>query len=149
MADILDKFITLGIGLEKKATEVLGELEKLGTDAINEEEAKEKEGKEGGEDLGAKKKFENRLVDNGVKAIGEFISLLKECRDKAESEFCGSGEKVMDKLHMATKEEVEVVKEMARVAREKVDKLEKRITALEGKKAPAKKKAAVKKDTAG
>ena len=39
---------------------------------------------------------------------------------------------------------LEVVQEMARVAREKVDELEKRIAALEGKKKPAKKKAAAK-----
>ena len=42
MADMLDKFITLGIGLEKKATEALDELEKLGTQALNEEEPKRK-----------------------------------------------------------------------------------------------------------
>ncbi len=145
MADMLDKFITLGIGLEKKATEALGELEKLGKEAVEEEEAKEKEtGKEG---LGAKKEFENRLVDHGVKAISEFILLLKDCRVKAEGEVLDSGEKVMDKLHVASKEELEVTKEMARVAREKVDELEKRVAALEGTKKPAK-KAAAKKDKA-
>ena len=45
---------------------------------------------------------------------------------------------------MASKEELEVVKEMARIAREKVDELEKRIAALEDAKKPAKKKAAPK-----
>jgi BMFP domain-containing protein YqiC len=135
MADLLDKFITLGIGLEKKATEALGEIEKLGTEAVAEEEG-EKEG------LGAKKEFENRLVDHGVKAIGEFVSLLQQCRESAESGVRDSSEKVMDKLHMASTEEVEVIKEMARIAREKVDELEKRVTALEGNKKPAKKSAA-------
>ncbi len=139
MTDILDKFITLGIGLEKKATEALGELEKLGKEAIEEEEAGEEEG---GEGLGAKKKFENRLVDHGVKAIGEFIAILKDCRVKAEGDLRDSGEKVMDKLHMASKDELEVAIEMARVAREKVDELEKRIAVLEGTKKPVKKKTA-------
>lgn len=143
MTDMLDKFITLGIGLEKKATEALGELEKLGKKAV------EEEGKNGdGDELGAKKEFENSLVDHGVKAIGEFIALLKDCRVKAESDVRGGGEKVMDKLHVASLEELEVTKEMARIAREKVDKLEKRVTALEGKRTPAKKKAAVKKTRA-
>ncbi len=139
MADMLDKFITLGIGLEKKATEALGELEKVGKEAVDEEEAKE-----GGEGLGAKKEFENRLVDHGVKVIGEFVALLKDCRESAEGGVRGSGEKVMDKLHMASTEDVEVIKEMARIAREKVDELEKRVTALEGTKKPAKKKATAK-----
>ncbi len=136
MADMLDKFITLGIGLEKKATEALGELEKLGKEAVEEEEGKE------GEGLGSKEQFENKIVDHGVKAISEFIALLKDCREGAEGQVRGSSEKVMDKLHMANKDEVEVIKEMARIAREKVDALEKRVAILEGAKKPAKKAAA-------
>ena len=142
MADMLDKFITLGIGLEKKATEALGELEKIGKEAVDEEEAKEDS-----EGLGAKKELENRLVDNGVKVIGEFIALLKDCRKSAEGGVRGSSEKVMDKLHMASTEDVEVIREIARIAREKVDALEKRVTALEGAKKPVKKKAAAKSTT--
>ncbi len=45
----------------------------------------------------------------------------------------GSSEKVLDKLHAARSEDIDVVKEMARVAREKVDTLEKRVGALEAK----------------
>lgn len=135
MTDIVDKFITLGIGLEKKAREALDELEKLGTEEIEKEG-----GDEDDEELGAKKEFENRLVDHGVKAIGEFVAILKDCRVKVEGDLKGSGEKVMDKLHMASKDELEVAIEMARVAREKVDELEKRISALEGTKEPVKKK---------
>lgn len=140
MTDILDKVITLGIGLEKKAMEALDELEELGKKEVKKEEAREKkeagkagEGGEEGEGLGAKKEFENRLVDGGVKAIGEFVSLLKECREKVEGEVCGSGGKIAEKLHMANKDEVEVAIEMARIAREKVEELEKRVEALEGK----------------
>lgn len=144
MTDILDKFITLGIGLEKKAREALDELEKLGEKEIADEEARE----EKGEGVGAKKEFENRLVDHGVRAIGEFVAILKDCRVKAEGDLKDSGEKVMDKLHVASKDELEVAIEMARVAREKVDELEKRIAALEGTKKPVKKKAAAKNDKA-
>ncbi len=138
MADILDKVITLGIGLEKKAMEALDELEGLGKVEVKKEEeleAKERaEGEEGDEKLGAKKEFENRLVDGGVKAISELISLLKECREKVEGEVRGSSGKVAEKLNMANKDELDVVMEMARIAREKVDGLEKRVAALEGKK---------------
>jgi BMFP domain-containing protein YqiC len=142
MTDIVDKFITLGIGLEKKAREALAELEKLGTEEI------EDDGDENDEGLGAKKEFENRLVDHGVKAIGEFVAILKDCRVKAEGDFKDSSEKVMNKLHMASLDELEVAIEMARVAREKVDELEKRVNALEGKKGPVKKKAAPEKEKA-
>ena len=151
MTDILDKVITLGIGLEKKAMEALDELEELGKKEIDKEESHEKKeaGKRGdeeegeeGEGLGAKKEFENRLVDGGVKAIGEFVSLLKDCREKVEGEVRGSGGKIAEKLHMANKDEVEVAIEMARIAREKVEELEKRVEALEGKnKKTVKKKA--------
>ncbi|MEE9542216.1 MAG: accessory factor UbiK family protein [Thermodesulfobacteriota bacterium] len=135
MADIFDKVITLGIGLEKKAMETLDELEELGkTEVKKEEEREAKEGTGSEEPLGAKKEFENRLVDGGVKAIGEFVSLLKECREKVEGEIRGSSDRVVEKLHMATKDEVDVAIEMARIAREKVDELEKRVAALEGKK---------------
>lgn len=135
MTDILDKVITLAIGLEKKAMETLDELEELGKKEIKTEEEREnEEGAEGKEGLGAKKEFENRLVDGGVKAISEFISLIKGCREKVENELLGSGTRVAEKLHMANKDELEVAIEMARIAREKVDKLEKRVEALEGKK---------------
>ncbi len=132
MTDILDKFITLGIGLEKKAREVIDELEKLGTEEIAEKESEDDEDNNDG--LGAKEKFENRLVNHGVKAIGEFVAILKDCRTKAEGDLKDSSEKVMNKLHMASLDELEVAIEMARVAREKVDELEKRISALEGTK---------------
>lgn len=127
MADILDKVITVGIGLEKKAMEALDELGGLGRDEVKKEEEREaKEGSEG-ETLGAKKEFENRLVEGGVKAIGEFVSLLKDCREKI-------GEEVTEKLHMASKDEVDVAIEMARITREKIEELEKRVAVLESKK---------------
>jgi BMFP domain-containing protein YqiC len=127
MADLLDKVITLGIGLEKKAMETLDELEDLGKKEIKKEEDSE-------EGLGKKEEFENKLVDGGVKAVGEFVSILKDCREKFEGEVRGGSGKIAEKLHMASKDELEVAIEMARVAREKVDELEKRIEALEGKK---------------
>ncbi|MEE9542948.1 MAG: accessory factor UbiK family protein, partial [Thermodesulfobacteriota bacterium] len=103
-----------------------------------EEESEDKEGEEG--KLGAKKEFENRLVDGGVKALGEFVSLLKDCREKVEGEVRGSSGKVAEKLHMATKDEVDVALEMARISREKVEELEKRVATLEGKKIKTAKK---------
>ena len=40
---------------------------------------------------------------------------------------------MLDKINAATKDDVEIVKEMARISREKVDKLEKRVAELEAK----------------
>lgn len=122
MADLFDKAILIGMGLEKKAKEVIEELEKAG-----------KEGKPdaGGEGLGPKQTIENRLVDDGVKALKEFVSIVKAAKDKLEKDVSSSSEKVFDKLNVATTDDLEVVKEMARVAREQVERLERRVAELE------------------
>ncbi|MBI5810903.1 MAG: accessory factor UbiK family protein, partial [Deltaproteobacteria bacterium] len=41
--------------------------------------------------------------------------------------------KVFERLNVAREEDIDVVKEMARVAREKVDSLEKRVAGLEAR----------------
>ena len=104
MADMLDKFITLGIGLEKKATEALGELEKLGTEAIDEEEAKEKK-EEGGKGLAQRRSLRTGSLITALRPSVSSSLLLTDCREKAEGDVRGSGEKVMDKLHVASKED--------------------------------------------
>ena len=126
MADLFEKAVLIGIGLEKKAKEVLSELEKA---AVSEKGA---EG-EAKENLTSRQLIENKVVEDGVKALKEFLSVINSAKGKLEREFTGSSEKVMHGLNVATKDDLDVVKEMARVAREKVDKLEKRITALEEK----------------
>lgn len=122
MSDLLDKAILIGMGLEKKAKEVLDELENAG-----------KTSKEatGGEGLPPRQAAENKVVDEGVRALKEFVTLVKSAKEKLEKDVSSGSEKVFEKLNVATQNDIELIKEMARVAREKVDKLEKRVAELE------------------
>jgi BMFP domain-containing protein YqiC len=139
MSDAFDKVVTLGLGLEKKAKELLAELERLGTESRT---AKAGEGSSEGaaegsatgeEDLSSRKKFENKLVEGTVAAMNEFLSSMKECKEKLEREAVEKGGKFIGRMNVASAEDLDVVREMARVAREKVDALEKRVAELEGK----------------
>ena len=152
MSDALDKLITLGLGLEKKARETLAELQDLGEEEKKSSAASDAsegagEGGDGdtpvnggpdsdgaeGEELSSKKKLENKLVDNGVKLLTDLLSSVSECKDKLDSEITGGSQRIVDKLNIATKDDLELIMEMARVAREKVDVLEKRVKELEKK----------------
>lgn len=124
MADLLDKAILIGLGLEKKAKEVLEELQQAGKNAQGPAPAE-------GEGLSAKQAVENKLVEDGVKVLKEFLSVIKSTKEKIEKDVSGSSEKVFEKLNLATQSDIEIVKEMARIAREKTDKLEKRVAELE------------------
>lgn len=133
MADIIDKVIEVGMGLEKKAKEVLDELQKSG------EAAKKKKAAEGTEATGAPgglsgaQVVENRVVEEGVKALKEFLCVINTVKEKLGREFAAGSGKLAEGLHVATEDDIDVVREMARVAREKVDELEKRMEALEAR----------------
>lgn len=127
MADLLDKAILIGIGLEKKAKEVLGDLQQAG------KEAKASAAAPGAEPLTSKETVENKVVEEGVKALSEFLNVIRSVKTRIESEVQSSSGKVFDKLHIATEDDIEVVREMARIAREKVDSLEKRVEELEAR----------------
>ena len=134
MTDMMDRLITVGMGLEKRAREVLEGLEDVGKEvkkATDEKVEGTEDATTEGEDLSARKKLENRLVDDGVKVMTEFVSLLTECKTKFTGEASSTSETLMEKMNVATRDELEVVKEMARVAREKVDELEKKVETLE------------------
>ena len=139
MADAFDRLITLGLGLEKKARESLEEIEKAGQKDREEkaeaagETAEPSAEEEDGEELSSKQKIENKLVDGGIKALTEFINAVTDCKGRLDQEISSGSQKVAGKLNIASREEVEIIMEMARVAREKVDALEKRIEALEEK----------------
>ncbi|MBI5344397.1 MAG: accessory factor UbiK family protein [Deltaproteobacteria bacterium] len=119
MADILDSAIKICLGLEKKAKEIIEELQKASVP-------------EGG-DLTAKQSLENKVVLEGVKAVKELLKAVNSAKDKLEEELSGASGKVFERLNVAREEDIDVVKEMARVAREKVDNLEKRVAGLEAR----------------
>lgn len=131
MTDIIDKAILVFIGLEKKARETLDALEKAGKAAGGATGG----GAAGGEGAGlsGRQMAENRVVEEGAAALKEFIGVLKSGKDKLEKEFLTSSEKVLEKLNVATQNDIEIIKEMARVAREKTDRIEKRLEEIERK----------------
>ena len=118
--EFIDKAILIGTGLEKKIKELLVELEEKG-------KAETKEGQP------AKERLENRVVEDGIKAVKELLCVLREGKDRIESEVVEGAESLTGKLNLATASDLEEVKELARSAREKTDKLEKRVKKLEGK----------------
>ncbi|MCK5237586.1 MAG: hypothetical protein KAR06_11480 [Deltaproteobacteria bacterium] len=130
MADFLEKAITLGLGVEKKLKDILTELESAGEEKKGEKEAQKDTKAEEGETIGTGKRIENKVVEEGVKAVREFIELLKDSKSKIEDEVCSKASNMTDRLNLATKEDVTIAKEMARVAREKVDSLEKKVEEL-------------------
>ena len=125
MADVIEKAILIGAGIEKKLKDILNEFEESGR--------KEKGGAGRSEELPPSQSFQNRLVEEASKAVKDILSVLKESRTKVEGEVSSITESVADKLGLATKDDLEIVKEMARVAREKVDALEKKLEAMEHK----------------
>jgi len=130
MADLIDKAILIGIGLEKKAKETLEELQKAGKSA-KETEA----GAQGApaEELTPKQLIENKVVEDGVSVLKEFLGVVKSAKEKLEKDLSSSSGRVLEKLNLPTTDELDIVREMARVAREKVDKLEKKVEELEGR----------------
>jgi BMFP domain-containing protein YqiC len=122
MSNIFEKAILIAAGVEKKLKELICELEEKGKE----------EKKAPSEELPPGKRLENRIVEDATKAVNELLALLREGKTKIEAEAEKAAGAVMQKMGVATKEELEVVKEMARVAREKVDKLEKQFESRKG-----------------
>ncbi len=135
MADILDKAILIGMGLEKKAREMLDELQKAGKQTSEERSGGKPEatGAPSGESLPPRQAVENKLVEDGVVALKEFLAFVKAGKEKLEKEVSSSSGKVFERLNVASQDDIDIVKEMARIAREKVDKLEKRVEELEAR----------------
>ena len=123
MSDILDKAILIGIGLEKRLKDTLNELAS---------EGKEAKTGEGGE-LPPKQELENKLVEEGTKVVRELIATVKAGKEKVDKEIEEAVQHLLEKFKVATKDDMEIIEKMAQIAREKVDKLEKRIEKLEKK----------------
>lgn len=122
MSDIIGKVIDAGTAVEGKVRDFIRELEDKGSSKAGEDDGP----------LGAARRIENKVVEEGVKAVKELLGILEECKSKVGGEASGVVDSVAGRLNLASASELEVVKEMARVAREKVDSLEKRLSKLEG-----------------
>ncbi len=123
MSDLIDKAILIGLGLEKKAKETLDELERAGKAGVAAPAA--------GEPLSPKQAVENKVVEEGIKTLKDFLGLVKTAKEKLDKEVTAGSGKVLGKLNVATQEDIEVVKEMIRVSREKIENLDKRLAELE------------------
>ncbi|MFQ5354415.1 MAG: accessory factor UbiK family protein [Thermodesulfobacteriota bacterium] len=134
MSDLLDKVLLVGMGLETKLKEVLSDLEKSGEKERGEGGGETEGGKaDEGKGLTPKQAVENRIVDEGTAVVKELLSVVDSAKIRIEEELSANSGRIRGKLHVAGDEEIEVVKEMARLAREKVDSLEKRVAELEAK----------------
>jgi len=127
MSDMLDSILLAGMGLETKVKEAFEELRKSG------EKGRAGDGEKDGEDggLSPKQVVENKIVDEGIGVVKEILSVVDGAKTRIEEEISANSGRIRTKLHAADSEEIEVIKEMARVAREKVDTLEKRVNELE------------------
>jgi len=127
MSDFLDSILLVGMGLEKKVKESLEELRHSGEGDAG-EEGDEGDDKKG---LSPKQLVENKIVDEGIGIAKELLSVVDGAKTRIEEEISANSGRIRTKLHAADSEEIEVIKEMARIAREKVDALEKRVDGLE------------------
>lgn len=130
MPDFIDRAILIVMGLEKKVKGVMDELADEGRTEVDAVEGDAAEG----EDLPLHKKAENKIVEEGVKALQELRGVLREGKERFEKEVIKNASALVETLNVATRSELDTVKEMARVAREKVDALEKKIKDFEKKK---------------
>lgn len=130
MPDFIDRAILIVMGLEKKVKGVMDELADEGRTEVDGAEGDAAEG----EDLPLHKKAENKIVEEGVKALQELRGVLREGKERFEKEVIKNASALVETLNVATRSELDTVKEMARVAREKVDALEKKIKDFEKKK---------------
>ena len=122
MTDILDKAILIGMAVEKRLKEFASELIK---------EAKEEGVAES--KLPPRKEVENRVVEEGVKILRELVSAARSGKEVIDKHIHDAVEEMLERFKVATREDLDVIEKMARVAREKVDKLEERILDLEAR----------------
>ncbi|MBI5893226.1 MAG: accessory factor UbiK family protein [Deltaproteobacteria bacterium] len=123
MADILDKAILIGMGLEKKVKKIA---DKLVEEAVKTEEGDESK-------LPPRKELENKVVEEGVKILREVVAAAKSGKDMIDEHIKNAVQEMLEKFKVATREDIDVIEKMAQNAREKVDRLEKRIEELETK----------------
>ena len=116
---MVDRMLLVAMGLEKKVRDVIDDLQRAGQEGRTEE------------GLSAKEAVENRFVEEGVGVVKELLGTLENARARIEEELASRSGKIRERIRAADSEELEVIREMARLAREKVDALEKRVEELE------------------
>lgn len=122
MTDILDKIILIGMGLEKKLK-----------DSISKLAEESKKGKTADTDGGLppRKELENKVVEEGVRILREVADAARTGKEFIDEHINNTVCEILERFKVATREDIEVIEKMAQNAREKVDKLEKRIEELE------------------
>lgn len=93
---------------------------------------------------------QNRFLDELAKMFTNAAGAAQGVRSEVETLMRSQAERMIGDLDLVTREEFDVVRDMARLAREENEELKARIVALEadGGKKPAPKKAAPKKPAA-
>lgn len=122
-SDIVDKVVLIGLGIEKKLKDTLNDLTNVGKE-VNQGAEKE---------LPPKQELENRLVEEGVKMARELISVVKIGKEKVDKEIEEILRHLIEKFRLVSRDDIEIIEKMAQLAREKVDRLEKRVEELEKK----------------
>jgi len=81
----------------------------------------------------------NRIFDELAKVMTNAAGAMKGFRDEAETMMRAQVERLVNQLDLVPREEFDAVKALAQKARAEVDRLEKRVASLEGKKTRVKK----------
>jgi BMFP domain-containing protein YqiC len=78
----------------------------------------------------------NRFFDEMARLMNDAAGAAQGVRREAETLFRTQADRFLREMDVVTREEFEVVKEMARLAREENEELKARVAALEAKLAP-------------
>ena len=80
----------------------------------------------------------NRILDDFARIMTDAAGMAQGVRREAEGVFKAQFERMIRDMDLVTREEFEVVREMAQLAREENDRLAARLDALEAKHSEAK-----------
>ncbi|MTI43634.1 BMFP domain-containing protein YqiC [Roseibium hamelinense] len=83
----------------------------------------------------------NRLLDDFAKLMTDAAGVAQGARREVETAFRAQAERFLSDMDLVTREEHDVVKDLATRALDRIDELEARLEALEGKTAGKSKKA--------
>src|SRR3990172_3863188 len=102
MADILDKAILIGMGIEKKLKQAVDELA---------EEAKKED--TGESKLHPRKELENKVVEDAVKILRGVVAAAKSGKEMIDEHIKNAVQEILEKFKVATREDIDVIEKMA------------------------------------